>query len=104
MKMPKPKRKEAGFFLQRERQKRQRLYTKSVCAHGSMRNLVEASILPVAKVRQFLHSKPSFTEFTFAAPKFKRMKAFARLTNIIWSEDMGYVDKEAKDIHVKSLY
>ena len=62
-----------------------------------MRNLVKASNLSVSKVRQFLHSKPSYTKFTHATRKFKRTKAFARFKNEIWCIDLAYVDKLAKD-------
>ena len=62
-----------------------------------MRNLVEASNLSVSKVRQFLHSKPSYTKFTIATRKFKRMKAYARFKNEIWCLDLAYVDELAKD-------
>ena len=63
----------------------------------SVRNLVKASNLSVSKVRQFLHSKPSYTKFTLATRKFKRMKAFARFKNEIRCLDLAYVDKLAKD-------
>ena len=62
-----------------------------------MRNLVKASNLSVSKVRQFLHSKPSYTKFALATRKFKRTKAFARFKNEIWCMDLAYVDKLAKD-------
>ena len=62
-----------------------------------MRILVKASYLSVSKVRHFLHSKPSYTNFTLATRKFKRMKAFARFKNEIWCMDLAYVDKLAKD-------
>ena len=58
---------------------------------------MKASNLSVSKVRQFLHSKPSYTKFTLATRKFKRMKAFARFKNEIWCMDLAYVDKLAKD-------
>ena len=61
-----------------------------------MRNLVKASNLSESKVRQFLHSKPSYTQFTIATRKFKRMKAFARFRNDIWCMDLAYADKLAK--------
>ena len=80
-----------------ERQKLQRLYTQGGAADGSVRNLVKASNLSVSKLRQFLHSKPSFTKFTPATRNFKRMKAFARIENQIWCMDLAYVDKLAKD-------
>ena len=95
--MPKLKIEEAGSLSKYERQKLQRLYTQGAAAYGSVRNLAKASRLPVSKVRQFLHSKASFTKFTLAARKFKRMRAFARLRNEIWCMDLAYVDKLAKE-------
>ena len=53
--------------------------------------------LSVSKVRQFLHSKDSYTKITLAARKFKRMRAFARFRNEIWCMDLAYVDKLAKE-------
>ena len=95
--MPKVKKEEAGSLSKYERQKLQRLYTQGVAAYGSVRNLAKASRLPVSKVRQFLHSKDSFTKFTLAARKFKRMRAFARFKNEIGCMDLAYVDKLAKE-------
>ena len=95
--MPKLKREEAGSLSKSERQKLQRLYTQGGAAYGSVRNLVKASNLSVSKVRQFLHSKPSYTKFTLATRKFKRMKAFARFKNEIWCMDLAYFDKLGED-------
>ena len=95
--MPKLKREEAGSLSKSERQKLQSLYTEGGAAYGSVRNLLKASNLSVSKVRQFLHSKPFYTQFTLATRKFKRMNAFARFKNEIWCMDLAYVDKLAKD-------
>ena len=95
--MPKLKREEAGSLSKSERQRLQRLYKQSGAAYGSVRNLVKASNLSVSKMRQFLHSKPSYTKFTLATRKFKCMKAFARFKTEIWCMDMAYVDKLAKE-------
>ena len=97
--MPKQKREETGSLSKSERQKLQRLYTHGPAAYGSVRNLAKASKLPVSKVRQFLHSKDSYTKFKLATRKFKRMRAFAfaRYKNEIWCMDLAYVDKLAKD-------
>ena len=95
--MPKLKREEAGSLSKSERQKLQRLYTQGGAAYGSVRILVKASNLSVSKVRQFLHSKLSYTNFTLATRIFKRMKAFARFKNETWCMDLAYVDKLAKD-------
>ena len=91
--------KESGSWVlsKSECQKLQRLYTQGGAASGSVRNLVKASNLSVSKVRQFMHSKPSYTKFTLARRKFKRMKAFGRFKNEIWCMDLAYVDKLAKD-------
>ena len=94
--MPKLKKEEAGSLSKYERQKLQRLYTQGA-AYGSVRNLAKASRLPVSKVRQFLHSKDSYTKFALAARKFKRVGAFARFRNEIWCMDLAYVDKLAKE-------
>ena len=95
--MPKLKIQEAGFLSKHERQKLQRLYTQGAAAYGSVCNLAKASRLPISKVRQFLHSKASFTKFTLAARKFKRMRAFARFTKENWCRNLAYVDKLAKE-------
>ena len=95
--MLKLKKEEAGSLSKYERQKLQRLYTQGAAAYGSVRNLAKASRLPVSKVRQFLHSKDSYTKFTLAARKFKRMRAFARFRNEIWCMDLAYVEKLAKE-------
>ena len=95
--MPKLKVEEAGSFSQYERQKLQRLYTPGAAAYGSVRNLAKASRLPVSEVRQFLFSKASYTKFTLATRKFKRMRAFARFRNEIWCLDLDYNDKLAEE-------
>ena len=64
--MPKLKIEEAGSFSKCERQKLQRLYTQAAAAYGFVNNFAEASGLPVSKVRQFLHSKASYTKLTLA--------------------------------------
>ena len=94
--MPKLKIEEAGSFSKYERQKLQRLYTQDAAAYGSVRNLAKFRKLPVSKIRQFLHSMASYTKFTLAARKFRRMWAFAGFRNEIWCMDLAYVDKLAK--------
>ena len=95
--MPEPKREEARSLSKSERQKLQRLYTQGGAAYVSVRNLVKASNLSVSKVRQFLHSKPNYTKFTFATRKFNQMKAFAIFNNETWCMDLAYVERIDKD-------
>ena len=58
---------------------------------------MKTSNLSVSKMRQFLHSKPSYTKITLATPKLKQIKAFARFKNEIGCMDLAYVDKVAQD-------
>ena len=48
-------------------------------------------------MRQFLHSKPSYTKFTLATRKFEQMKAIPRFKNEFGCIDLPHVDKLAKD-------
>ena len=89
VKIPKSKREEAGSFSKNKRQKLQRLYTHGGAAFGSVRNLVKASNLPVSKMRQFLHSKPSNAKSALARRKFKRMKAFDRFKNEVFRTNLA---------------
>ena len=95
--MPRVKKEGLGSLSKSERQTLQRLYTQGLAAYGSVRNLAKAAKLSPSKVREFLHSKTSYTRFTQATRKFERMRAFARFKNDIWCMDLAYVDKLAKD-------
>ena len=94
---PKVKKEELGSISKSERKKLQRLYTQGFAAYGSVRNLAKAAKLSPSKVREFQHSKTSYTRFTQATRKFKRMRAFARLKDEIWCMDLACVDKLAKN-------
>ena len=95
--MPSVKKEELEPLPKSERQKLRRLYTQGFAAYGSVRNLVKAAKISPSKVREFLHSKISYTRFTQATRKFKRMRAFARFKDEIWCMDLAYVDILAKD-------
>ena len=82
IKTSKPKR-ERERERERERGSRvpfknlQKLYTQVGAIFGSMRNSVKAENPPVSQMRQLTSLKPSYTKFTFAARKFRSIKAFA---------------------------
>ena len=95
--MPRVKKEWLGSLSKSERQKLQRLYTQGFAAYGSVRNLAKAAKLSPIKVREFLHSKTSYTRFTQGTRKYKRMRAFARFENEIWCMDLAYVHKLASD-------
>ena len=95
--MPRVKKEELGSLSKSERQKLQRLYTQGFAAYGSVRNVAKAANLSLLKVREFLHSKTSYTRFTQATRKIKRMRAFARFKGEIWCMVLVFVDKLPKD-------
>ena len=95
--MPRVKKERLGSLSKSERQKLQRLYTRGFPAYGSVCNLAKAAKLSPLKVREFLHSKTSYTRFTQATRKYKRLRAFAIFKNEIWCMDLAYVAKLAKD-------
>ena len=95
--MPRVKKEGLGSLSKSERQKLQRFYTQGFAAYGSVRILAKAAKLSPLKVREFLHSKTSYTRFTQATRKFKRTRAIARFKNEIWCMNLAYVDKMAKD-------
>ena len=95
--MPRVRKEELGSLSKSERQKLQRLYTQGFTAYGSERNLAKAAKVSPSKVREFLHSKTSYTRFTEATRKFKRMRVFAEFKNAIRCMDLAYVDKMSKD-------
>ena len=97
IKFPKPKREEVESIWKYERQRLQKLYTQGVAAYGSVRDLVKASNLKVAKARQFLYSKASYKKLILATRQTKRMKALARFRKEIWCLGPAYVDQLAKD-------
>ena len=95
--MPRVNKEELGSLSKSEQQKLQRLYTQRFAAYRSVRNLAEAAKLSPSKVREFLHSKTSYTRFTQATRKFEKMRHFARFKGENWCFDLAYVDNLAKD-------
>ena len=95
--MPRVKKEGLGSLPKSERQKLQRLYTEGFAAYGFVRNLAKTTKLSPLKVREFLHSKTSYTRFSQATLKFKRKRAFERFKNEVLCMDLAYVDKLATD-------
>ena len=72
--MPKVQKEQFGPLSKSEPQKLQRLYTQGFAAYVSVRNLAKAAKLSPSMIREFLHSKTSYTRLTQATRKFKRMR------------------------------
>ena len=95
--MQRVKEEELEYLSKSERQKLQTLYTQGFAAHVFVRNLAKAAKLSPSKVREFPHSKTSYTRFTQTTRKFERIRAFPRFIFEICCMDLAGVDKLAKD-------
>ena len=81
-----------GLLSKSERQKLRRLHTQGGAADCSAPNSVKSNKLSVSKVRQILHSKPSYPKFTPATPKNKKRKAIGGFKDKTWCMDLAKVD------------
>ena len=97
IKMPKKKRKGAGFFSTSELQKLQKLHSEGSEARGSVKNFTKASKLPVSNKQNCFKPKSSITRFDQPTRKFRRLRAFARFKNKILCMRLAFVDKLATD-------
>ena len=70
-----------------------RAYEKGYSGFGSIVNLSKATGFPLSIVKQYLHSKDSYTLYHNAKRKFKRLSVYARYINDIWCMDLAFVDK-----------
>ena len=91
--MPKAKNEEAGSLSKPERAKLQRLYRKGKAENGSVQNLQKAKGLSKKDYLKFSYRKNSYIKFRRAFRNFKRLPAFAKRINEIWSLDLNLMDK-----------
>ena len=73
-----------------------RLYSKGPASFGSSKRLKDFSKLPMTKVKMYLETKPSFTQYRAERLNFPRLKVIVNDLNEIWSLDLAHVDKLAK--------
>ena len=86
-----------GNLSEKEVSSLRNLYSKNSSAvYGGVKNLKEASGLPIKKVSVFLQKTAAHTKYGPIRQKFKRLKVIAYDINEIWSADLAYVDKLAK--------
>ena len=72
-------------------------YTKGPAAYGSVKNLQRIANLKPIKVKLFLEDKNAHTKHKKYRKKFPTLKVIAYDVNEIWSLDLAYVDKLAKE-------
>ena len=72
-------------------------YTKGPAAYGSWKNLQKSTNLKTSKVKLFLEGKNAHTKLKENRKNFPKLKVIAHEINEIWSLDLAYVDKIAKE-------
>ena len=72
-------------------------YTKGPGAYGSFKNLQKSTKLKPSKVKSFLKGKNAHTQHKIYRKRFPTLKVIAYDINEIWSLDLAYVDKIAKE-------
>ena len=71
--------------------------TKGPAAHGSVKNLQKSTNLKPSKVKLFLEGQNAHTKHKKYRNRFPTLKIIAYNINEIWSLDLAYVDKLAKE-------
>ena len=72
-------------------------YTKGSAAYGSIKNLQKSTKLKPSEVKLFLEGKKAHTKHKKYRKTFPTLKVIAYDINEIWSLDLAYVDKLAKE-------
>ena len=72
------------------------LYLKGPASFGNAKRLQNLSKLSMKKVKMYLETKPSFTNYRSRRLRFPRLKVIVNDLNEIWSVDLAFVDKLAK--------
>ena len=72
-------------------------YTKGPAAYGSVKNLQKSTKSKPSKVKLFLEGKNAHTKHKKYRKRFPILKVIAYDINEIWSLDLAYVDKLAKE-------
>ena len=75
------------------------LYTSTTnfSGYGSVSNLIKASGLPKSKVLEYLKTSATYTKFKPVRRKFPRLKVVSYGIDEIWSGDLAFMDKLAKE-------
>ena len=92
------KRRRTGSLSKNEKKLLDLKYTKGSAAYGSIKNLHKSPKLKPSKVKLFLEGKNAHTKYKKYRNRFPTLKVIAYDINEIWSLDLVYVDKLAKEI------
>ena len=91
------KRRRTGSLSTNEKKLLELKYAKGPAANGSIKNLQKSTKLKPSKVKLFLEGKNAHTKHKKYRKRFLTLKIIAYDINEIWSLDLAYVDKLAKE-------
>ena len=91
------KRRRTGSLSTNEKKLLELKYTKGPAAYGSIKNLHKRTKLKPSKVKLFLEGKNAHTKHKKHRNRFPTLKVIAYDINEIWSLDLVYMDKLAKE-------
>ena len=74
-----------------------KLYLNGPASFGSSKSLQNLSTLSMKKIKMYLETKPSFNKYRSSRFTFPRLNVVVNDINEIWSVDLAYVDKLAKN-------
>ena len=91
------KRRRTGNLSTNEKKLLELKYTRGPAAYGSIKNLQKSPKLKPSKVKFFLEGKIAHTKHKKYRKRFPTLKIIAYDINEIWSLDLAYVNKLAKE-------
>ena len=91
------KRRRTGSLSRNEKKLLELKYTRGPAAYGSVKNLQKSTKLKPSNVKLFLEGKNAHTKHKKYRKRIRTLKVIAYDINEIWSLDLAYVDKLAKE-------
>ena len=64
---------------------------------GSVKTLKATTVIPTQKIKHFFYTEQAYTKYRTVCRKIPRLKVIVYDINKIWSIDLAYVDKLAKN-------
>ena len=91
------KRRKTGSLSTNEKKLLELKYTKGPAAYASVKTLQKSANLKPSKIKLFLDAKKANTKHKIYRKRFPTLKVIASDLNEIWSQELAYLDKLAKE-------
>ena len=91
------KRRKTGSLSTNEKKLLELKYMKGPAAYGSVKTLQKSTKLKPSKIKLFLHGKNNQIKHKIYRKRFPTLKVIAYDINEIWSQELAYLDRLAKE-------